>query len=82
MLQDTTSIRYYQKLSDGLVELWNRGYRLDDLRMYLDGYMAALRQANAVEPYLLNRLEEDAMRFLHDQSNFEMPEPQREADYY
>ncbi|WP_199246362.1 DUF6761 family protein [[Phormidium] sp. ETS-05] len=82
MLQDTTSIRYYQKLSDGLVELWNKGYRFDDLRMYLDGYMAALRQANAVEPYLLNRLEEDAMRFLYDQSNFEMPEPQREADYY
>ncbi|MFN4952945.1 MAG: DUF6761 family protein, partial [Aphanizomenon sp.] len=27
MLQDTQTIRYYQKLTDAFVELWNRGYR-------------------------------------------------------
>ena len=56
MLQDTQTIRYYQKLTDALVEMWNRGYRSDDLRLYLDGYLAALRQGNAIEPYLIHRL--------------------------
>ena len=86
MLQDTTTIRYYQKLSDAFVELWNRGYRFDDLRMYLDGYLAALRQSNAIEPYHVNRLEEEAFRFIYDTSNFELPQlqPQTEPEvgYY
>lgn len=82
MLQDTLTIRYYQRLTDALVELWNRGYRLDDQRLYLDGYLAALRHTNALEPYLINRLEEEAIRYLYDASNFEMPEPQPESDYY
>jgi len=47
MLQDTQTIRYYQRLSDALVEMWNRGYRNDELRLYLDGYLAALRHNNA-----------------------------------
>ena len=84
MLQDTNTIRYYQKLSDAFVELWNRGYRFDDLRMYLDGYLAALRHSNAIEPYQINRLEEEAFRFIYDRSNFEMtlPQPEREVGYY
>ncbi|WP_017718087.1 DUF6761 family protein [Kamptonema formosum] len=82
MLQDTQTIRHYQKLTDALVELWNRGYRFDDLRMYLDGYLAALRHSNALTPYLIHRLEEDATRYLYDTSNFEMPVPQPESDYY
>ncbi len=84
MLQDTATIRHYQKLSDALVEMWNRGYRYDDLRMYLDGYLAALRQTKTVEAYLINRLEEEAIRFVYDPSNFAIPEPQTEteAKYY
>ncbi|MBD2088668.1 hypothetical protein H6F67_02180 [Microcoleus sp. FACHB-1515] len=80
MLQDTQTIRYYQWLSDALVEQWNRGYRFDELRLYLDGYLAALRHSNAIEPYLIHRLEEEALRYLHDPSNFELP--QSEPDYY
>ncbi|MBD2312067.1 hypothetical protein H6G20_10385 [Desertifilum sp. FACHB-1129] len=85
MLQDTLTIRFYQKLTDGIVEMWNRGYRFDELRMYLDGYLAALRHSNAMEPYLIHRLEDEATRFLRDPSNFtEMlqPEPEPESDYY
>lgn len=82
MLQDTLTIRHYQKLSDALVEMWNRGYRFDDLRMYLDGYLAALRHTNAIEPYLIHRLEEEATRFIYDSSNFETPQPQPESGYY
>ncbi len=80
MLQDTQTIRFYQKLSDALVELWNRGYRFDDLRMYIDGYLAALRHANSLEPYLIHRLEEEISRYLYDPSNFENVQP--EPDYY
>ncbi|XGV95932.1 MAG: DUF6761 family protein [Leptolyngbya sp. BL-A-14] len=79
MLQDTLTIRYYQKLSDAVVELWNRGYRFDDLRLYVDGYLAALRHSNSLEPYLIHRLEEEIVRYLYDPSNFE--KTQTELDY-
>lgn len=85
MLQDTQTIRHYQKLTDALVEMWNRGYRFSDLRLYLDGYLAALRHTNAIEPYLINRLEEESTRYIYDPSNFEMTQLQPEtkkSDYY
>lgn len=82
MLQDTQSIRYYQKLTDALVENWHRGYRSDDLRLFLDGYLAALRHSSALEPFLIHRLEEEAVRYLYDAYNFETPQPQPETDYY
>lgn len=83
MLQDPQTIRYYQRLTDDLVEMWNRGYRSDDLRLYLDGYLAALRHTSALEPYLIHRLEELAVRFLYDPYNFEVPpQPEPESDYY
>ena len=82
MLQDTQSIRYYQRLTDAFAELWNRGYRTDDMRMYLDGYLAALRHGNILEPFLIHRLEEEASRYLYDGSNFAVPQPQPQHDYY
>jgi hypothetical protein len=84
MLQATETIRHYQKLTDGLVEMWNRGYRFDDLRLYLDGYLSALRNANVMENYQINRLEEETMRYIYDPSNFEQipfPETQAQSDY-
>lgn len=80
MLQDTQTIRHYQNLTDSLVEHWNRGYRFDDLRMYLDGYLAALRHTNSLEPYLIHRLEEEITRYLHDPTNFQ--DPETKLDYY
>lgn len=83
MLQDPHAIRYYQNLTDAMVDYWNRGYRMDDLRLYLDGYLACLRDTRTLEPYLIHRLEEEALRFLRDPSNFEelaLPEP--ETGYY
>lgn len=80
MLQDTLTISYYQKLSDAVVDLWNRGYRFDELRLYVDGYIAALKHTNSLEPYLIHRLEEEITRYLYDPSNFEKPETER--DYY
>jgi hypothetical protein len=83
MLQTTETIGHYQKITDALVEMWYRGYRFDDLRLYLDGYLAALRNTNAIETYQINRLEEEVSRYIYDPSNFEVqPEPQRESDYY
>lgn len=79
MLQDALTVRYYQRLTDALVEQWNRGYRFDELRLYMDGYLAALRQSDAIEPYQINRLEEETIRFVYDPSNFELP--QSEPDY-
>ena len=83
MLQDTQTIRYYQYLTDDMVDRWQRGFRYDDIRAYVDGYFACLRDSNLLEPYHINRLEEDIFRFLRDPSNFElyMPQTQPERDY-
>ena len=84
MLQDAQTIRYYQGITDAFVELWNRGYQRDDMRMYLDGFLAALRQSNTIEPYLIHRLEEEASRFMYDSANFAVaePEPERQHGFY
>lgn len=82
MLQDPQSVRYYQKLTDAMVDLWHRGRRFDELQLYMDGYISCLRQTNTLEAYLIHRLEEEAFRFLRDPSNFELPMPQAETDYY
>ncbi|MGF1499839.1 MAG: DUF6761 family protein [Elainellaceae cyanobacterium] len=79
MLQDAQTIRYYQRITDALNEYWDRGYRFDDLRIYVDGYLAALRHSNAIEPFLIHRLEEEVVRYLYDPSSFEVP--QSEPDY-
>ncbi len=73
MLQDTHTIRSYQKLTDSLVDMWERGYRVDELRLFLDGYLAALRTTNAIEAHLIHRLEQETTRFLYDPSNFDTP---------
>lgn len=80
MLLDAQVIRYYQRLTDALTDHWNRGYRTEELRFYLDGYLAALRHSNAMEPYQIHRLEEEVTRYLYDPSNFAMT--QSEPDYY
>ena len=82
MLQDTQTVRYYQKLTDAMVDLWHRGRRFDELQLYMEGYLACLRHSHALEPYLIHRLEEEASRFLRDPSNFEWLMPQTEKDYY
>ncbi|HHP7229549.1 MAG TPA: DUF6761 family protein [Xenococcaceae cyanobacterium] len=82
MLQDSQSIRHYQKLTDSMVDLWRRGYKFEEIRMYLDGYLSCLKQTNHIEPYQVYRLEAEAMRFLRDPSNFELSMPQTETDYY
>jgi len=81
MLRDTQTIRHYQRITDALTDLWHRGYRFDEQRQYIDGYLAALRNTNAIEPYLIHRLEDEVMRYLYDPSNFEMVQPEPEPDY-
>jgi hypothetical protein len=82
MLQQTETIRHYQKITDAVAEMWNRGYRFEDLRLYLDGYLAALRATSVIEAYQVSRLEEEAVRYIYDPSNFELPQLQRETDYH
>lgn len=55
---------------------------MDELRLYLEGYIAALRHADALEPYLINRLEEESLRFLMDPSSFYEPQAEPDRDYY
>lgn len=83
MLQDTDTVRHYQRLTDAMVQLWERGYRPDDIRLYIEGYLAALRQNGSLEAFWIHRLEEQVIRFLYDPSNFEVyPYPQVQRDRY
>lgn len=84
MLQDPLTIRYYQKITDDMVDLWNRGRRFDEIRLYMEGFISCLRHTHILEPYFIHRLEEDVYRFLRDPSNFEfaLPQPEPEPDYY
>ena len=82
MLQNAAVIRHYQKLTDSMVEFWERGYRFDDLRLYVDGYLAALRVSNNIEAFQIHRLEEETLRYLHDPSNFESAQPQMQPERY
>jgi hypothetical protein len=82
MLQDSQTIRYYQRLTDAITDLWHKGYRFEEIRLYMEGYIACLRHSNVLEPYLIHRLEEEAAKFLRDPSNFELSMPQPESDYY
>ncbi len=79
MLQDYRLIRNYQAMTDAMVDMWQRGYRSDDLRLIIDGYILALRTQSTFEPFELRRLEDEAIRFLHDSANFEPPVPQPET---
>ena len=84
MLQDPQTVRYYQKLTDAVANLWHQGRRYDEIRLYLDGYFHCLRQTNALDIPLANQLEEEVFNFLRDPSNFELalPQTQTEVDYY
>jgi hypothetical protein len=83
-LQDSQSILHYQKLTDAIVELWRKRYSFEEIRLYVEGYISCLRHSNSIETYLIHRLEEQALRFLRDPSNFElsMPQTQTETDRY
>ena len=86
ILQDLQTIRHYQTITDGMVDLWRRRYNFEEIRLYLDGYIACLRNSNFIEQYQIHKLEEQALSFLRDPSNFELSFPQTQmetdTDYY
>ena len=79
MLQDYRLIRNYQAMTDAMVDMWQRGYRSDDLRLMVDGYLLALRTLGTFETFEIRRLEDEVIRFLYDSSNFELPSPEPEV---
>ncbi len=81
ILKDPQTIRFYQKLTDAMVDLWNRSRSMEEIRLYTEGYIACLRHSNQIEPYLIHRLEEEALAFLRDPYNFNTSAFQTERDY-
>ncbi|MEL6494395.1 MAG: DUF6761 family protein [Cyanobacteria bacterium J06623_7] len=86
MLEDPQTIRHYQKITDGMVDLWRRRYSYEEIRLYLDGYISCLRNSNFIEQHYIHHLEDRALNFLRDPSNFELANPQTQMevdpDYY
>ena len=56
ILQDPTSIRHYQKITDGMVNLYRRRYSFEEIRLYMDGYIACLRNNDLIEQFHLPKL--------------------------
>lgn len=86
ILEDPQTIRHYQRITDGMVDLWRRRYSYEEIRLYLDGYISCLRNSNFIEQYHIHRLEEQSLSFLRDPSNFELSSPHTQmevdTDYY
>lgn len=86
ILEDPQTIRHYQKITDSMVDLWRRHNSFEEIRLFLDGYIACLRNSNFIEQYHIHRLEEQALGYLRDPSNFELSYPQTQTetdnDYY
>ena len=86
IIEDSKSIRHYQKITDGMVDLWRRRYSFEEIRLYMEGYIACLRHSDFIEQHHIHRLEEQALRFLRDPSNFELAYPhtqtEKETDYW
>ncbi len=82
ILHDSQTIRHYQKLTDSMVDLWSRRYSFEEIRLFMNGYISCLRHTNTIEPYHIHRLEEKALKFLRDPSNFELSSSQTERDLY
>jgi hypothetical protein len=84
MLQDPKTIRYYQRLTDTLVELWRRRYRSEELRLFADGFITALRYGQELDPAQINRLEQEIASLLTNPANFEPPDflPEAEREPY
>ena len=80
ILRDPKAIRHYQKITDGMVDLWRRRYSFEEIRLYMDGYLTCLRNSDFVEQHQIHRLEEQALGFLRDPSNFELSYPQTETE--
>ncbi|MBC8120559.1 MAG: hypothetical protein H7Y22_01830 [Gemmatimonadaceae bacterium] len=74
MLQDPKTIRYYQRLSDTLSELWRRGYRSQELQLFRDGFITALRYGQELDSGQIYRLEQEITRFQSSPENFESPD--------
>lgn len=62
-----------------------KGYSRDELRLFIDGFVTALRLNNSLDVTLIHRLESEAVRFLYEPSNFTDPfdpQPQPEVSTY
>lgn len=80
MLQEPKTIRYYQRLSDTLVELWRRRYRAEEMRLFADGFITALRYGQELDSGQINRLEQEIANFLSRPENFDPPELQPQTE--
>lgn len=84
MLNDPSTIRHYQRLTDNLSELAYRGYGAEELRLFFNGYITALRHCQTLEIFEVNRLEAEMENSLRDPSNFmaqPMALPELELEY-
>ena len=69
-LQHPDAIRHFQSLCDACQELTQHHHGPQDLRLYADGYLHALRRTAVLDPLAQRRLEEVVDRWILDPSSF------------
>ena len=73
-LDHPDSIRHFKSLCDACQELTSRNHTPSELRLYADGYLHALRRAEALDKNQLAKLERLMERWVLDPSSFIGPD--------
>tara|TARA_Y100001968_G_scaffold332955_1_gene393256 strand:- start:1224 stop:1490 length:267 start_codon:yes stop_codon:yes gene_type:complete len=67
------TIRHFQSICDACQDLVSKHHTQEDLRLYADGYLNALRNANTLSRNDQEKLEKIIKRWILDPSSFISP---------
>jgi len=72
--ENPKAIRHFQSICDSCQDLVTRFHTQNDLKLYSDGYLQALRNSNSLEQKDQKKLEKLIDRWILDPSSFIDPE--------
>ena len=70
IFEDQEAIKHFQSICDACQELISRYHSPSELKLYVDGYIHALRKTNRLSTKDQEKLEKLASRWIMDPSSF------------
>ena len=80
--EDPEAIKHFQSMCDACQQLTSRYHSPSELRLYVDGYLHALRKINHLTSKDQQKLEALLERWIHDPSSFIGPNGEINDLYY
>ena len=74
IFEDQEAIKHFQSICDACQELISRYHSPSELKLYVDGYIHALRKTNRLSTKDQEKLETLANRWIMDPSSFIRPD--------